>query len=231
MQKKRIKNGEYYTLISAAVLLRTAFYLLTAYIENEDFLYIFYDLGIVDFLLFELLFIIIIGMHFRGKTQAVKILSISWTSLFAVILTHLLIRYAYNLELINPWVIRFVKPLIVYIIPVGIITAILFSVRRKKVGRYLKNSLLKPTSVVFFIACFALVGMYIWLSVTVIYRLENFDHGRRTLEEFFALIEFGEKLIIAEYAVNSLFICGTVICFYRGVRLTDIGIKLNYIAD
>jgi saccharopine dehydrogenase (NAD+, L-lysine-forming) len=228
MQRKRIKNSEYYTLISAMVLLRVAFSLLTEGITSEDFLFWFYDLGLSDFLLVELLLIIILCMHFRGKILAAKALSISWTSLFAVALPHLVIIEIYKSQWFNPWLVRIIKPLFVYIIPIGLIVALIFSVKRKKIAAYLKNSLLKPASVIFLISCFLLVGAYIYLSVAVIHRLENFDHDNKTIEEFFSLAEFLEHLIIANYAINSLFICGTTLCFYRGARLTDKTIRLNY---
>jgi|GEM_PF-1589 len=229
MQRKRVKNGEYYTLISATVLLRTAFFLLTAgFAASEAFLLTFYDLGIADFLLIELLLIIIVSSHFRGKECVLKTLSITWTSLFAVLVSRLILMYFYNLELLNASVIRMFEPLIIYVVPIGIIVALAFSVQFKKAGAYLKNSLLKPTSIAFFITCFVLIGAYIFLSVTLIYRLEGFDFNRQTIEEFFALVEFSDKLIIANYAVNSLLICGTVLCFYRGARITDVTIKLNY---
>jgi saccharopine dehydrogenase (NAD+, L-lysine-forming) len=228
MQKKRIINGEYYILISAMVLLRVAFFMLTEGVAGEDFLYIFYDLGIADFLLVGLLAVIIINMHFKGKARVIKTLSTSWTSLFAVMMTRLLVIYFYDLEIISAWVTRLLEPLFVYIIPIGIITALIFKVNRKRTAAYLRSSLLKPTSIMFFFTCFALVGGYIMLSVIVINRLQSFDFDSRSMEEFQALVEFSGRLIIANYAINSLFICGTFLCFYRGARLTDITIKLNY---
>jgi hypothetical protein len=226
-ERKRVKNGEYYTLISATVLFRTAFFLLTAgFMADETFLYVFYDLGLADFLLVGLLADIITAMHFRGKTQAFKTLSVIGTALFAVVFTHRIILYFYDIERLSPWVVRAFMPLIVYIIPVGFTVAVIFAVQPKKAGAYLKYSLLKPAPIVFFLVCFMLVGLYIIMSVEVIKRLENFDFVRQTMDDFDALLEFGENLNIWNYALNSLLICGTVLCFYRGARLENDKITL-----
>jgi saccharopine dehydrogenase (NAD+, L-lysine-forming) len=260
MTRKRIKNGEYYTLISTMLFVRVAFFMLIDGVMNalagmeeyelsfgnftllritdpadfsELLMVVFYDLGIADFLLIELLAVIIIGLHFRGGERLLKTLAISGTTLFAVVVSRLLMVVIYKPGGIERGtlymsVVRVFEPLFVYIIPIGIIVALIFLVNLKKTGIFIKNSLLKPTSVIFFIACFIAIGVYVTVSVNWIYRLENYNFIAGNMDDFFELLRFGERLKIAFYAVNSVFICGIALCFYRGAKLTDRTIKLKY---
>jgi len=224
--KKKVKNGEYYTLISATLFLRVAFFMLTEGMMDAFFLMWFFDLGIADFLLIELLIIIIISMHYKGKERIIRYISITWTCLFAVLVSRLSMVFIYEnfsgrIGVFLTSVLRVFAPVIVYILPVGILIALVFTVKADKIKAYIKNSLLKPTSIMFFVACFLLTAAYVYASVECFSRIENFNFNTGKTEDYLALIDFLEQLKIIEYSVNSLFICGTALCFYRSAKIAE----------
>jgi len=224
--KKRVKNGEYYTLMSATLFLRVAFFMLTEGMADEFFLMWFFDLGIADFLLIELLVIIIISMHYKGKEQIIRSISVTWTCLFAVLVSRLSMVFIYEhsrdrISILLTSALRVFSPVIVYILPVGILIALVFTIKPDKIKAYIKNSLLKPTSIMFFAGCFIITAAYVYASVECLSRIENFNFSTGKTEDYLALIDFLEQLKIFEYSVNSLFICGTALCFYRGARIAE----------
>ena len=244
MAKKKIKNGEYYTLLSATLLLRAAFYILSAGIHsalsetdwlNEInnvtsgysgfYMLIVYDLGIGDFLLIGLLTSVMIGFNFNGKERLMKTLSVIGAGLFASVLARLIMMFAYNIPAgaVYLSIIRVIEPAVVYISVFAIITMLIFSIRIKEHRKFLKNSLLKRANAAFLIICFVLVGLYV---ISVLIWQNSFDNlflSGKTSDDFYtaydALISIEEKIQIAGYGINSLFICGTAMCFYRGAEL------------
>jgi hypothetical protein len=229
--RKKIKNGEYYTLISAMVFLRVAFYLLTSALTGEFFLMTFYDLGVADFLLIALLTVIIICYHFKGRERLLRALSVSLTAAFVVILPRLFMVFFYTRDVdisttLYVSILRIIEPLLVYIIPVGIIVALVFTIKPDGIGAYLKNSLLKPKSVVFLFFGFALIGVYIF---SVLWWENAYSElilsPRATAQEAYDLIRIREYINSSLYVLNSIWICGTAICFYSGARIVGRGVS------
>ena len=219
--KKKIKNCEYYTLISATLLLRVGFFTLTDNITNEDFLYFFYDLGLADFLLIALLTTIIIANHFSGKTRLIKVFSALASGLFAVLITRLFVIFLFmneNSSTAYFTIVRMLQPGIIYIIPIGAILTLVFQIPYKKIGNYTKNSLLKLSSFVAILSCFVLTGAYIIAASWWVQAVSNFDVQRSKPEDALLLEHYANLIRIFEYAVNSLFIVVTVLCFYRGAK-------------
>jgi hypothetical protein len=253
MAIRKLHNSEYYTLLFAALLLRVAFYMLTAVIDEQYIYEMFFDnasvqfehlesaereqlsrivnltddilyrYGMAHFLLFELLAVLMIVRYYRGKQRASKIISITGTALFAALASSLLMyEFLYTRAGSFTYIVflRIIEPLIVYAVPLGIIIYFIFTIPVKRIGAYIKSALLKPTSIIFFISGFLLIGVYIYLVVwwENAYAAMLATPGA-TEEEAMDLLRVREQIEIFLYSMNTFILCGTALCFYRSVKL------------
>jgi hypothetical protein len=241
-ERRKIKNGEYYALISATILFRTAFYMLMSGVPawlashtlaesgfgrflletfespSQTFITVFYHLGIADFLLVLLLAVLIICWNFKGRQRFTKILSAAGTALFFVVMSRLFMILIYSPNgFVYMAVVQILEPVLVYIIPVGATIMTIFNI--KQIGAYLKNALLKPTSVMFLAGGFVLIGGYI-ASVFIWEHI----YTELLMSPATQKHEVQEHLIVRNYilvylfGVKSLLICGTAMCYYRSVK-------------
>ena len=261
-EKRKIKNGEYYTLISATLLFRVAFYAVITYIIErlsdldkkntfffegineisgdvelitvnetnyvENFNFYVSDLGFGDFLLFALLACIIINYHFKEKERFLKIISVGFTGLFASLVSRLfmlLFNQSYNGMAFSP-AVTVLKPLAIYIIPIGFIYFFIFTLSVKNIGLYLKISLLRLSSIISIICLFLLtwgvVAAIITYEKALFDLLYNAFPSNMPVLQFEAELERIEKykdyIMYFSFAVDSLFITVVTLCYYRGAK-------------
>jgi len=195
--------------------------------DTVDFINdVLYKYGIADFMLLGTMAALIICFRFRGRQRALRIISVTGTVLVVTLTMRLFVFYLYTVpgEFAYMAFLRMIEPLLVYIIPVCIITYFIFAPGMKNIVRFMKTALLKPTSIAFFIVGFALTGAYIymvawWENAYIELAASPFS----TFEEAMELLRVREHIEVFLYVANTVFICGTVFCFYRSVRRINDG--------